>query len=997
MTINYSVKNTGNVPLTMTGSAPGVGAMTCPAGPVGIGATVSCSASKTTSQADVTARGISLTATFVGTPVSGTAASAPATVTVTYTPAAPSISLTPMSVTPSTYSFAGEKITVQYRVANTGGDNLTGLAVTDTYIPALTCDSPVIAWNSSVACTGTYTVRPIDVSGAYDLNFNPVASATSAYTGGKVTDFSLSFLSAKFVKVPTYSVTATTNRSDFSAAGQTITYSIAIKNTGNLNLGYGSFSGSGHLTTLSCPQYGQTAGETVTCTATYTTTAADVAAHVPIVETISITMKDGTVALPAQTATTSVPFLGNPALTVSSVASPTSYASAGQTINYSFLVTNTGNVAVAALSLSDTKATGISCPLTTLAPGANTTCTGGYTTTASDASAGSTISNTVTATATVTAGVLAPATAQSAVTFGSQPKLSATLTVSPNAITFVGETLNLSYAVENTGNTTMSGIVVSGTQPTCLVATLAPGQRTQCNATATVTLADIRAGYWQITPAILAYTPAGIAPNFDFSLNLATKILLVSPAPALSMSMTQNAYTYAAGGSITYSWNVSNTGNMQVDNLKVTDTLGTTITCPASTLPPVSQIVCTGTYTTTADDTTYGRTISNAATVTGTVLQGTAPVATANATDARSTTTHQLSLAVTATPFTGLNQTINYSYQVLRNASGNGAATITLSDTRVTNISCPIASLVPNQSVTCTGSTVSTAADLQAAVIASTTTLSATGLIATERTTTTLPLQATPLWNLARTATPASFTVAGQVINYSFALTNTGSVAISSIAVVDTKAGPATCPATTLAIGSSMTCTASYTSTVADVQAGAGITDTVTATGSVTQGTLAPATATGTVTMTPLTNWAATASMAPATFTAAGQTLTTTLMVNNTGNQPITGITDQNRAFTCPATSLAGGASMTCTSSHATTAADVTSQKFSQLVFFSANGTISVLRVNPAPSAIYSGPGAVSWTMTGIVRRLIRAYIEERTGKPWKPEDAAAGSSEDRG
>lgn len=36
-------------------------------------------------------------------------------------------------------------------------------------------------------------------------------------------------------------------------------------------------------------------------------------------------------------------------------------------------------------------------------------------------------------------------------------------------------------------------------------------------------------------------------------------------------------------------------------------------------------------------------------------------------------------------------------------------------------------------------------------------------------------------------------------------------------------------------------------------------------------------------------------------------------------------------------------------------------------------------------------------TPSQVVRRLIRAYIEERTGKPWKPEDAAAGSSEDRG
>jgi len=36
-------------------------------------------------------------------------------------------------------------------------------------------------------------------------------------------------------------------------------------------------------------------------------------------------------------------------------------------------------------------------------------------------------------------------------------------------------------------------------------------------------------------------------------------------------------------------------------------------------------------------------------------------------------------------------------------------------------------------------------------------------------------------------------------------------------------------------------------------------------------------------------------------------------------------------------------------------------------------------------------------TPSQVVRRLIRGYIEERTGKQWKAEDAAAGSTEDPG
>ena len=35
-------------------------------------------------------------------------------------------------------------------------------------------------------------------------------------------------------------------------------------------------------------------------------------------------------------------------------------------------------------------------------------------------------------------------------------------------------------------------------------------------------------------------------------------------------------------------------------------------------------------------------------------------------------------------------------------------------------------------------------------------------------------------------------------------------------------------------------------------------------------------------------------------------------------------------------------------------------------------------------------------TPSQVVRRLIRAYIEERTGEPWRPDDARAGAKRRR-
>jgi hypothetical protein len=61
----------------------------------------------------------------------------------------------------------------------------------------------------------------------------------------------------------------------------------------------------------------------------------------------------------------------------------------------------------------------------------------------------------------------------------------------------------------------------------------------------------------------------------------------------------------------------------------------------------------------------------------------------------------------------------------------------------------------------------------------------------------------------------------GDVIGYSFLVTNTGNVTISGpITVADDKATDESCPAGDLAPGASTTCTASYTITQSDLNTG---------------------------------------------------------------------------------------------------------------------------------------------------------------------------------
>ncbi|MFN8191650.1 MAG: hypothetical protein U0R78_14640 [Nocardioidaceae bacterium] len=69
---------------------------------------------------------------------------------------------------------------------------------------------------------------------------------------------------------------------------------------------------------------------------------------------------------------------------------------AGDTILYSFVITNTGNVTLTLVGVTDAKVGPVTCPVTTLAPGASTTCTKSYTLTQADVDAG-VVNNTATA------------------------------------------------------------------------------------------------------------------------------------------------------------------------------------------------------------------------------------------------------------------------------------------------------------------------------------------------------------------------------------------------------------------------------------------------------------------------------------------------------------------------------------------------------------------------------------------------------------------------
>jgi uncharacterized repeat protein (TIGR01451 family) len=128
----------------------------------------------------------------------------------------------------------------------------------------------------------------------------------------------------------------------------------------------------------------------------------------------------------------------DPGLSVTKSSATTGVDAAGAKISYSFKVTNTGNVTLTKVALTDTQsnsgealdAPGISCPapdsgstVASLAPGASVTCTGTYTVTTADVNAGK-VSDTASAAATDAAGTQvasAPSQLSIAATAPAQP------------------------------------------------------------------------------------------------------------------------------------------------------------------------------------------------------------------------------------------------------------------------------------------------------------------------------------------------------------------------------------------------------------------------------------------------------------------------------------------------------------------------------------------------------------------------------------------------
>jgi len=274
---------------------------------------------------------------------------------------------------------------------------------------------------------------------------------------------------------------------------------------------------------------------------------------------------------------------------------------------------------------------------------------------------------------------------------------------------------------------------------------------------------------------------------------------------------------------------------------------------------------------------------------------------------------------------------VSYSYVITNTGNTTIMNALTISDDRISTVTCPTlpaGGLLPNATLTCTGTDIVTQADIDAGSITNIAT-GTDGIILTPPVSENITADQTPDLALVKTALTADFDAVGDLVDYEYVVTNTGNVTIASpITVTDDKIPSVSCPALpggTLAPNATLTCTGTYSITQADIDAGS-----VVNMASATDGTITTSTVTETVNSVQQPELSIVKTANETSFSTVGDVLSYDYVVRNTGNVTLTGaitVTDNLiPTVSCPSVPTGGlvpNATITCTATYLVTQANI--------------------------------------------------------------------------
>ncbi|WP_316736794.1 Calx-beta domain-containing protein [Pedobacter aquatilis] len=420
-------------------------------------------------------------------------------------------------------------------------------------------------------------------------------------------------------------------------------------------------------------------------------------------DSFTVTVSDGKGGTAQVVIPVTVNLVGAPAFTFTKAIDGAIPSTLGAALNYKLVITNTGNVALSNITITDANATVATIPVSSLAPGASVTVNAAHNITQADLDAGS-VSNQASVMLADPQGNNYTKVSDNPNTPAANDATVASLTktasviltkAASNTVSKTGDVINYNIVVTNTGTVTLSNVVVAdagadaGSISPATVATLAPGSSVTVTAKHTITLTEVNAGSFSNQASVTALDPQGVVVSKARSDDPNTPVIddaTVTPiAPASMITLVKTGVLSTDGNSINYNFSIKNTGNVTLHIITLTDAkLGLNRVIPG-TLSPGAIVTDSYAYTLTLADKDAGS-VTNTARVTGQTP--------ANVTVADISGTAENNDTPTVTPVTGVtgialvktatfsgNQ-VTYGFAI-KNIGNVTLNTITLTDTKL--------------------------------------------------------------------------------------------------------------------------------------------------------------------------------------------------------------------------------------------------------------------------------------------------------------------------
>jgi len=588
----------------------------------------------------------------------------------------------------STPAQVGDVLAYTFRVENTGNTTLTDVALSDP-MAGLALDAPSLATlapgDSDASWTAAYALTQADLDRGFVENQALVEANTTDGTGGvRVVDDRSGTDTANdtptrvdLARTAALALIKTVDASGLSTpaqVGDVLAYSFVVENTGTTTLTAVTLADALDGLVLDAPALPALApgASDASWSGTYALTQADLdRGFVENSATATGTYTDeGGVAqttsdVSGSLATNDTPTravldrLGAVALIKTADASGISTPPAvGDVVRFGFEVRNTGSTTLSNLALTDALegAEVVAPPLAALAPGeSDATWTGTYALTQADLDRGF-VENSARVDATYPGEAGAPVAVSDTsgtaidndtpvrVALGQRGSVALIKTVDASGLSEpvqVGDVLTYAFRVENTGNTTLTDLVLTDAldgivldAPT--LATLAPGAfSTAWTGSYTLTQADLDRGAVENSATVTGqYTDPLTGPQVaqdtsgtDASNDAPTRVVFDQEPGivVIKRAVLPEGGITAVGDTIRYTFEIRNTGGVTLTDIRLTDDLpGLVLTGgPIASLAPgaVDTTTYTATYAVTAADFSAAM-VENQATVSGAYVDG---------------------------------------------------------------------------------------------------------------------------------------------------------------------------------------------------------------------------------------------------------------------------------------------------------------------------------------------------------------------------------------